>query len=35
MFYYISREATPRTTDDGIEIWPIGSFFKALWIGEF
>jgi len=30
-----SREATPRTTNDAIEIWPISPFLEALWAGAF
>ena len=31
----VSRETTPRATNDAIEIWPIDPFLEALWAGEF
>ncbi|RMG44654.1 MAG: ATP-binding protein [Candidatus Dadabacteria bacterium] len=30
----ICRESAPRTTEDGIEIIPVNSFFRMLWEGE-
>ena len=30
----VSTEAMSRRTDDGIEVLPVGDFFRRLWAGE-
>lgn len=33
-YLVVSRDPHPRTTEDGIEIWPYTEFLHALWAGD-